>query len=89
LTDLKTAERFLTDIERISQPNFIPSDEDITFYHENFNQDCRGVDEMAFEFSDHKYRYVVWVVVVVFVVFLCSFALTFFRAFFSIFFGAI
>lgn len=57
LTDLKTAEFFLNNISRISGVNFVPSDDDIKFYHENFNQDCRGVEEMAFEFSEHKYRY--------------------------------
>lgn len=55
-TDIKHAKYFLDNIERISAPTYVPSDEDVKYYHEQFNQDCRGVEEIAFEFSDQRYR---------------------------------
>ncbi len=42
---------FMEHIDRICEPNYVPSDEDILFVQKNLDEDKQGIEEIKFNYS--------------------------------------
>lgn len=56
-TEIQHAQYFLGNIIRLSEPTYIPNDDDVRYYVDNFgSEDIKGIEEIKFVYGNVNYR---------------------------------